>query len=63
MQHRRTTATVLAAGLLLTSVMQSSLFTDQNAAFTEALNDPTETAAAPGDRDVLLINGNAFDLS
>lgn len=63
MQHRRTTVTFLAAGLLLTSIMQPPAFTNQNDGIREALNETNETPTAFDDRDILLINGNAFDLT
>jgi hypothetical protein len=43
--------------------MHPSVSTDQNDGLSEALHETTETAATQGDRDVLLINGNAFHVS
>lgn len=63
MHHRTRNTAVLAAGLLMTSILHSPVQTDRGDSARERVGDTIEVAAADGDRDVLMINGTAFDLS
>ena len=63
MHHRTRNTAVLAAGLLMTSIMHSPVGTDRGDGTREHVGDTIEAAATAADRDVLMINGTAFDLS
>lgn len=63
MHHRPGNTTVLAGGLLMTSILHSPVHTDRGESAREHAGDTIEVAAAIGDHDVLMINGTAFDLS